>query len=161
MARELIDIDKLIEYIHKYTDCTAFPLVAEVAYAYPIDKDYIYEIIRGEKRKDICESTREGLALSLKRLHRKAEMHIISSAAAGRMPYTLAIFLLKQPHFGYTDRQDVAVDTHISVDFSIPRPALEGTIVDITPKLSNKPAQKKSKRPAKPHGSKDNADTSN
>ena len=62
------------------------------------------------------ESSADGLSNqeAKKRLLRKQELFLIKEGAANRINPTMAIFRLKQPVFGYTDKQDIKIDANVT-----------------------------------------------
>jgi hypothetical protein len=147
MAKRKHDIDDIIKALNEYIDKTDNPLIIEFCVNYKISKSYLYDLASRYTRDDISEDEKSkyiALSDAIKRAVLKSEVYIIKSASAGAMPYALAIFLLKQPQHGYTDRQDIATDTQITVNFNIPRPSASPLpTVDITPKLGGKRHQNK------------------
>lgn len=141
MMHRKYDVDKLIKNLHDYIDKIEYPVLAEFAYKHRIPRQYIYEIAKNKDRDDVTEEERDAyqaLSDAIKRLHDKAEAYLLKTEPC----YSKAIFVLKQPAFGYTDRQDIATDTQITVNFNIPRPSASPLpTVDITPKLGGKQQQ--------------------
>lgn len=150
MEHRKYNISDIIKKLSEYIDREEYPIIAEFAYQYPVPRQYIYEMEKNKDREDLTEEERSiyiRLSDTIKKLHDKAEVYLLKKEPN----QAKAIFVLKQPAYGYTDRQEVVNDTQINIAFSIPRPALDQgeTIptVDITPKLGKKTAKSKGKKP--------------
>lgn len=85
--------DELLEYIENSDD----PMIEEFCYLNPYSKDTVYRL---EKK---CER----LSDAIKKLHAKQMIRTIRMAEKGKMNPTWAIFKMKQPCYGMTDKQEV------------------------------------------------------
>jgi len=98
MARpKKFDADKLADQLIKYTNLSDDPMVQEFCYENDVTKDTVYRLAKENSR----------LSDSIKRLHNKQEIRTIRKAESGDINNTFAIFKLKQPCYGWTDKQEV------------------------------------------------------
>jgi len=84
-------IDEVIRLMDDYTENTAVPILAEVAYQNHFSKPTLYDIPE--------------LSDPIKRLLTKKESQLEKGALAGQVNATMAIFSLKQ--MGWRDKQEV------------------------------------------------------
>ncbi len=92
-----INIQDVIKEFDVYVDETEYPMVKEFALNYRISTSRLYDLI---KENDELSDTK-------KRCLTKAEIYLNKKLAEGKTNPTGKIFLLKQPAFGYTDKQAI------------------------------------------------------
>lgn len=85
--------DKLLAYIDETED----PMVEEFCFLNPYSKDTVYRL---EKK---CVR----LSDAIKKLHAKQMIRTIRLAEKGKINPTWAIFKMKQPCYGMTDKQEM------------------------------------------------------
>lgn len=92
---------------------------------------------------DKLNETNDRYCDTIARIEQYIEAYTNDMAATGQFEGRWYELYMKNK-FGYTDRQDIATDTQITVNFNIPRPGA-GVLptVDITPKLGGKRQQNK------------------
>ena len=104
MARPLkFDVNDIIASFDKYITDTEQPLVKEFCLQYGIAHDTLHEY---------ADSSKE-LSSMIKKAIDKQEVAIIRLASQNKLNPGFCIFRLKQPVFGYTDKQEIAVDAKV------------------------------------------------
>jgi hypothetical protein len=88
------EIPMMVEIIDKYIDETALPIVKEVCLFNNWNYDYVMQLQR----------IHEPLSQSIKKLLQKKEVALEKGALDGTYQQTMAIFSLKQPAHGWTDK---------------------------------------------------------
>lgn len=88
------DIDKMIAIIDKYTNETTYPILKEVCFLNYWYYDFVMKLQR----------EKEELRQSIRRLLDKKEIQLEKGAISGQINTNFAIFTLKQPAHGWTDK---------------------------------------------------------
>ena len=104
-----LDYDLLLEKFDKYIMETDYPIIKEFC----VKEGYSYDTIEDLKRK------LPALAQTIKRALQKAESYIERNALHNKVNPVFSMFRLKQPCFGWTDKQEIAINkepTKISLD---------------------------------------------
>ena len=97
------DVKDIIASLEQYTENTEQPLIKEFCLQYNIP----YETLN-----DYANEFKE-LSLSVKKAIDKQEVYMIKMASQNKLNPGFCIFRLKQPSFGYTDKQEIAVDAKV------------------------------------------------
>jgi hypothetical protein len=95
--------DEICDKLNKYINSTVDPVLSE----FLIDESNpgntrFWELVKGH----------EGLADAIKRLQMKQEVYLVR-CGYGDLPPAMAVFRLKQPQHGYTDRSEVKHDVNV------------------------------------------------
>jgi len=99
-------VEDMIEDLKKYLESHEDPIMQEFLLGVPYCKDTLH---RYKKESTILSDT-------IKKLHYKQELRTIRNVEDGSMPVAWAIFKMKQPIYGWTDKQVIEqtiVDTSI------------------------------------------------
>jgi hypothetical protein len=105
MARPVkFKVDDIIEALNRYIDDTEDPLIKEFCLQYGISSVHFYKLAKSN----------DELSKTIKRATDKQEVYLVRVATDAVKSPTGAIFRLKQPVHGYTDRQDVKVSGNVS-----------------------------------------------
>jgi hypothetical protein len=105
MARPVkFNVDDIIQAVNSYIDSTDQPFIQEFCLNYDISDEQLMRY----------RNSNDKLSGAIKKLLAKQELYLIREGAANKINPTMAIFRLKQPVFGYTDRQDVKVSGNVS-----------------------------------------------
>lgn len=92
------DADVLAKKLEKYISLCDDPIVQEFCLGQKVSRDTLYRLAK----------INEVLSDNIKRLHSKQEVRTIRKAESGEINATFAIFKLKQPCYGWTDKQEVS-----------------------------------------------------
>ena len=111
MARPVIyKAEDVNQSLNDYIDSTDNPMMQEfcAVKGNPSD-DTIYALMKDYKP----------LSATIKRLHRKQEQRTINLVESGQLNPVWAIFKLKQPCYGWTDKQQVeSINLNVDADLS-------------------------------------------
>lgn len=98
MARpRTIDVNDLIEKLNAYIDETEEPMITEFCLKYGISKSRLYEL----------KAEYQELTDSIKKAISKEEQFLVQNAERNKINPIFAIFRLKQPCFGWKDKQEI------------------------------------------------------
>ena len=104
MARPVkFNPDDVAKAMNDYTDSCNDPLIKEFCLEYGISDERVRQLAENNT----------ALFGAIKRLLAKQEIHLVRDGAANRINPTMAIFRLKQPVFGYTDKQEVKMSGNV------------------------------------------------
>ncbi len=84
--------ERLIEYTKEAKD--PYPMIAEFCYKYDYEKSHLYDMAKKSSN----------LANAIKKMHGKAEFMAENLLTNGKMPPAFGIFKLKQPAFGWINK---------------------------------------------------------
>lgn len=104
MAKEKFNEKELLEAIEKYTEATDQPLIKEFCLQFDISEDALQDY--RDKYRSISGA--------IKKLLAKQEVFLVKAGSSNQINPTMAIFRLKQPVFGYTDKQQVDFTGNVS-----------------------------------------------
>lgn len=106
------DINDVIEKFEEYIKKEEEPLVQEFALNYGISRPRLYEL--AEENKELSDTIKKAIE--------KQEVFLLKGATRGQLNPTFCIFRLKQPCFGYNDKQEIEhngkLKTESKVDLS-------------------------------------------
>jgi hypothetical protein len=91
------NVDDIIEKMDKYIRQNDEPLIQEFILDYGISKAHLYEL----------EKESEGLSDAIKKCIQKQEVYLLRNASVKAIDPVFTMFRLKQPCFGYKDKQEV------------------------------------------------------
>lgn len=103
---------RLLKALERYIEAEEYPTMPKFCVARGIAKQRVYEWARDEK---LNSEGREGCPLGeyfadlIKRMNDKQEAFIEEHAVQGHITPSFAIFKLKQPGIGWSDKQDIGV----------------------------------------------------
>ena len=80
-----------------------------------LNKQRLYEWVKEDKR---VGDYLKGL---IERVHQKQEAFIEEHAMQGHIPASFAIFKLKQPCIGWTDKQDLSMAGGMKISIGLPK----------------------------------------
>ncbi len=97
------NITTMCQAISKYVDRNkkGIPILKECC----LENDWHYDYVMQLQRDN------EDLSQSIKKLHYQREVNLEKGALTGQFNNTMAIFILKQPVHGWTDKHQVSIDT--------------------------------------------------
>jgi hypothetical protein len=90
-------IDNMVKIIRTYTDSAELPLMQEVCTINNWSRSRVHQL----------SQTNKELLDAIKRMYDKDEITLIRKGLEGKYAPAMAIFLLKQPIHGFTDKQVV------------------------------------------------------
>ena len=97
--QKTLDYEELVEEFNKYVDITDYPIIKEFCVLYNISFVHLDEL-----KREIPD-----LAYVIKRSLAKSEMWLEKNALVNKCNPIFAMFRLKQPCFGWTDKQDISI----------------------------------------------------
>lgn len=104
------DVNDIIEQLNIYIGKTAEPLIQEFALKYDIPREYLYQLAYKN----------EELSYTIKKAINKQEVYLLRNASKRTIDPTFTMFRLKQPCFGYKDKQEVeSHNTNENLNYNI------------------------------------------
>jgi hypothetical protein len=95
----IYDPEVLADKLDAYIEDTPEPLIQEFCLNENINKDTLYRLEKENKH----------LSDSMKKAIQKQEIYLVRNGSTGKVNPVFAIFRLKQPTFGYTDKADITL----------------------------------------------------
>ena len=114
---------RLLKALERYIEAEEYPTMPKFCVANGIAKQRVYEWARDEK---LNSEGREGCPLGeyfsdlIKRMNDKQEAFIEEHAVQGHITPSFAIFKLKQPGIGWSDKSDLGVSGDMSISIGLP-----------------------------------------
>lgn len=105
---KFIDVEDMTEKLDEYIENTANPLIEEFLLSYKCSKARFYELSKDN----------EELADTIKRAIAKQEVYLQKQAFITPGAIGFINFKLKQPAFGWTDKQEITNNLTFQTDFS-------------------------------------------
>ncbi len=103
MARpKIYDVNDIVEKLNTYIKEHEEPMITEFCLEYDISRQYLYEL----KDKELNNNNSK-LADTIKKAIEKEEMFLVKNAERQKINPVFAMFRLKQPTFGYKDKQEI------------------------------------------------------
>ena len=91
----IYDAEVLATELNEYIDNTSDPMIEEYCLNTGVSKDTVYRL----------EKECQNLSDAIKRCHAKQQIRTVKRVEEGEMNPTWAIFKMKQPCYGWTDKQ--------------------------------------------------------
>lgn len=110
-APKQFNIDDIIEKLNIYIDETEEPFIQEFCLNYNISRVHFYELSKSSSE----------LSNTIKKCLLKQELYIVKNASKNKINPAFSMFRLKQPCFGYTDKQEVVSqneNTNVNYDMA-------------------------------------------
>ena len=113
----------LLKALEKYIDSEEYPTMPKFCVLHGISKQRVYEwakdkSLNSEGRE--CYPLGEYFAELIKRMNDKQESFIEEHAVQGHITPSFAIFKLKQPGIGWTDKTDLGVTGDMKIAIGLP-----------------------------------------
>ena len=114
---------RLLKALERYIEAEEYPTMPKFCVAHSIAKQRVYEWARDEK---LNSEGREGCPLGeyfadlIKRMNDKQEAFIEEHAVQGHITPSFAIFKLKQPGIGWSDKSDLGLSGDMSISIGLP-----------------------------------------
>lgn len=110
------DINDIIEKLEQYIADNEEPMILEFCVNYGINRSYLYEL----SEKEANNNNDYRLTDTIKRAIQKEECFLVKNAERQKINPVFAMFRLKQPAFGYKDKQEVeSTNVNINKDVDI------------------------------------------
>ena len=120
-----IKVGRPIKYSHKekkeildalktYVEVEEYPTMPKFCVAHKISKQRLYEWAKGENENADTITKyplKEFFDELIQRMNNKQEQFIEENVMRGHIPTAFAIFKLKQRSFGWTDRQEIGLES--------------------------------------------------
>ena len=114
---------RLLKALENYIAAEEYPTMPKFCAAHGIAKQRVYEWARDEK---LNSEGRDGCPLGeyftdlIKRMNDKQEAFIEEHAILGHITPSFAIFKLKQPGIGWSDKSDLGVTGDMKISIGLP-----------------------------------------
>ena len=106
---------RIISELEVYIDREEYPSVSKFCTLQKLNKQRLYEWVKDDK------GLGEYLKELIERVHQKQEAYIEEYAMLGKIPPSFAIFKLKQPCIGWTDKTDVGLSGGMKISIGLPQ----------------------------------------
>ena len=101
------DVKQITSNLQEYINTHDDPTIQGFCIEQDLSKDYLYQLADREEEDSI------NLSRTIKKAIAKQEQYLISLATPGRINPAFAMFRLKQPCHGWTDKQELQVDAKV------------------------------------------------